>query len=284
VNSGDPHLMPQVPARWRTVLPGLRQKIIPQGPWFQYHDSVGFEWNTYEVTLPNLPAALDGFRIVQLSDMHCQPHWQTAYDDLLDRLRRDEPDLIVFTGDLIDHILRPWECLPTARKLVTELRARHGQLAILGNHDRLIDPANYNATPVRYIDGQRLLVNHQGAQLEIIGVPGPDRDDCPADFGKDFSPKTTGIPRIILSHYPDHLRRLKVLKTDIYLSGHTHGGQACLPGRVPIQRHDSLPMRYFKGVHRLYDTWLFVSRGFGFSTFNFRAFCPSEVIEVVLRR
>jgi predicted MPP superfamily phosphohydrolase len=245
---------------------------------------VGFEWNTYEVSLPNLPAALDGFRLVQLSDMHCQPHWQTAYDELIDRIRADEPDLIVFTGDLIDYINKPWECLPTARKLLPLLRASHGLLGVFGNHDRLVDPADYNGTPLRMIDGQRLLIHHEGAQLELIAVPGPERIDCPHDFGKSMQPKSVGIPRIMLAHFPDHIRRLKVLQPDIYLSGHTHGGQACLPGGIPIQRHDSLPIKYFKGVHQLYGTHFFVSRGFGFSTFNFRAFCPSEVIEIVLRR
>ncbi len=269
--------------RWRDIHPHLRQKKIPPGPWFQYHDSVGFEWNTFELTLPGIPPALDGFRLVQLSDMHCQPHWQTAYDDLIDRLRADEPDLIVFTGDVIDYITKPWHCLPTARKLLGQLRARHGLLGILGNHDWSVYADDFNGTPLRMIDGQRLVMNHNGAGLELIGVPGQDRVDCPIDFGTEYPAKQPGIPRIMLSHYPDHIRRLKRLGPDIFLAGHTHGGQACLPGRIPIQRHDSLPIEYFHGVHQLHDSWFFVSRGFGFSTFNFRAFCPSEVIELVLR-
>jgi predicted MPP superfamily phosphohydrolase len=269
--------------RWRTILPGLAQKQIPAGPWFQYHDSVGFEWNIFDCFLPGLPSALDGFRIVQLSDMHCQPHWQTAYDELIDRIKADEPDLIVFTGDITDQIRTPWKCLPTARKLIAQLRAFHGLLGITGNHDLRIRPGDYNGTPLRLIDGQRILLNHCGAQVELIGVPGPERIDCPPDFAAGFPTKKPGVPRIVLSHFPDHIRKLKVLRPDIFLSGHTHGGQICLPGRVPILRHDSLPMKYFQGAHRLHDAWFFVSRGFGFSTSNYRLFCPSEVIEIRLR-
>jgi predicted MPP superfamily phosphohydrolase len=67
------------------------------------------------------------------------------------------------------------------------------------------------------------------------------------------------------------------------LAGHTHGGQACLPGGIPIIRHDTLPRRYCRGVNRLFDTWLVVSRGMGFATRQFRVFCPAEVVELVLR-
>ncbi len=101
--------------QWETILPGLQQKVSPvtPGPWFQYHDAVGFEWNTFEVQLPHLPQALDGFRIVHLSDLHCKPYWQSAYDDLIDRLNADEPDVIFITGDIVDFIQNPHRCLPT---------------------------------------------------------------------------------------------------------------------------------------------------------------------------
>jgi len=272
--------------KWISLHDGLRRKISPvtPGPWFQYHDAVGFEWNTFEVSLPNLPPALDGFRLIHLSDLHCQSYWQTAYDDLLDRLRAQEPDLIVITGDVVDYITRPHACLPTARTLLGELRAVAGVIGILGNHDENVDPAELNETPLRLIDGRRILIESNDAKLELIAPPGPLRSDYPPGFEKTLPARSPGIPRIILSHYPDHFRKMRVLKPDLFLSGHTHGGQICLPGRIPILRHDSLPIQYFHGVHQLDKTWMFVNRGFGFSTFPARIFCPSEVIEIRLRR
>jgi predicted MPP superfamily phosphohydrolase len=86
--------------------------------------------------------------------------------------------------------------------------------------------------------------------------------------------------RIAMSHYPDALRRIGRLEADLFLTGHTHGGQICLPGRIPIIKHDSLPRPYCTGVHRVDDTWLVVNRGIGFTTLPIRVFCPSEVIEI----
>jgi predicted MPP superfamily phosphohydrolase len=255
-----------------------------QGPWFQYHDAVGFEWNTFELPIADLPAELDGFRILHLSDLHCHPHWQTAYDDLLDRLKANEPDLILITGDIVEYVERPQDCLPTAWRLLGELRAPAGVIGILGNHDRTLYPHELTGTPLRLIDGQRLLIPARNKSLELIGAPGPEREDYPHKFEQSLPAKISDIPRIILSHYPDHIRKMKSLNPDLFLTGHTHGGQACLPGGIPIIRHDSLPIKYFHGIHRLYNTWLVVNRGFGFSTFPIRIFCPAEVIEIVLKK
>jgi hypothetical protein len=271
---------------WELVFPGLARKVAPvtPGPWFQYRDPVGFEWNTFEVYLTDLPPALDGFRLVQISDLHCRPGWQTAYDDLIDRLSADEPDLILITGDIVDDADYPYKCLPTARRLLSQLRARQGVLGVRGNHDENVDAGDFNSTPLRLVEGQRLLLPHRGAAIELIAIPGPLRSDYPAGFEDSFPPNATGVPRIVMSHYPDHFRKMRATAPDIFLCGHTHGGQICLPGTLPLLRHDSLPMRYFLGVHRLDKTCFFVNRGFGFSTQQVRIFCPSEVIEVRLRR
>jgi len=89
--------------------------------------------------------------------------------------------------------------------------------------------------------------------------------------------------RVVMQHYPDQIRRTQDLKPDIVLAGHTHGGQVCLPGGFPIIKHDSLPRLYTSGVHRYGDVWLIVGRGFGFSTLPVRAFCPPQVVEIVLQ-
>jgi predicted MPP superfamily phosphohydrolase len=69
----------------------------------------------------------------------------------------------------------------------------------------------------------------------------------------------------------------------LFLAGHTHGGQVCFPGKVPIIRHDSLASRLVSGIHRYHDTWLVVTRGLGFSSYPIRLFCPAEVIELTLQ-
>jgi len=266
--------------------PVIDAAMMPRksGPWLQYHDAVGFEWNSVRLPITGLPDALVGFRILHLSDLHCQPHWQTAYDDLFDRLKISEPDLILITGDIVDDIWHPWLCLPTARRFLSQLRAPAGIFGIFGNHDLNLISADLTGTPLRLIDGQRLLIPARGKNIELIGVPGPERFEYPPGFEKQIPAKTPGIPRIILSHYPDHIRKMKITQPDLFLAGHTHGGQCCLPGRIPIIRHDSLPMKYWQGIHRIHDFWFIINRGLGFSTFPIRLFCPAEVVDIVLEK
>jgi len=83
-------------------------------------------------------------------------------------------------------------------------------------------------------------------------------------------------------HFPDHLRRTAKLQPHLFLAGHTHGGQVCLPGRIPILKHDAMPRRCCSGIHRVGDTWLIVNRGFGYTTLPIRVFCPPEVLEIEL--
>jgi predicted MPP superfamily phosphohydrolase len=89
----------------------------------------------------------------------------------------------------------------------------------------------------------------------------------------------------VLCHYPDLIRPAAAkIAPDLYLAGHTHGGQICLPGERAILSHDSLPKSMCKGAHDYDGTCLIVSRGFGFSTLPLRVFCPAEVVEIELKK
>ena len=119
-----------------------------------------------------------------------------------------------------------------------------------------------------------------GARVELIGLCGVDRRDLDETYIRTLPPREPRTLRIVLSHFPDHFRLTKPLAADFFLSGHTHGGQVCLPGGWPLITHDRMPKKYAKGIHRFGPTWYVVSRGLGYASFPIRVHCPAEVAEI----
>lgn len=260
-------------------------RVETRGPNLQFWSAKGFEWTHVELPIPELPVELEGLRILHLSDIHARGRWDDAYDQLIERVRRSAPDIILFTGDFLDckRDYRPG--FPFAKRLVNQLHARLGFFAVLGNHDRALSVEVLRELNVTLAGFRPITVAAGSASLEIIGLGGVERlDDVPPVL-KSLTPKTPHSMRIVLSHYPDNLRKTAFLDPDLFLSGHTHGGQICLPKRIPIIKHDSLPRRFCSGIHRGYGTWVVINRGFGYSShLPLRILCPAEVIEIKLKR
>jgi uncharacterized protein len=255
-----------------------------RGPWLQIISLKGFEWNTVELSLPDLPAELEGLRLWHLTDIHFRWRWRGAIDDIIARAQTDPPDLMLFTGDFVDYKFEHRRALPFVGRMLAGLKGRLGTFAVLGNHDGDLLGARLASWGVELMTHRRVELPLRGAVIELIGLPGVDRFDLDENFILHAPPKRAGVPRIILSHYPDLIRSARVMKPDLYLAGHTHGGQICLPNERAILTHDSLPKRMCKGAHDVDGTCLVVGRGFGFTTMPVRVFCPAEIVEVVLKR
>jgi predicted MPP superfamily phosphohydrolase len=259
----------------------------------------------YELPIDGLPEALRGLRILHISDIHIDRTWMPAWDELHNWIAQSPPDLICITGDWVDkkHDHRP--ALPLLERFLSGLKARLGIWGILGNHDTDLLPLRAGKMPVRVLYNQVEILEHAGSRLEIIGLHGVHPMDVSetvltklidtttvaatpaspisAQLQTGDARDTTKKPvRIVLSHYPAHAPSLAEAGVDLVLAGHTHGGQVCLPGGVPILTHDRLPRRFARGAHRIGKTWLITSRGCGFSKYPVRIFCPAEVIEIVL--
>ena len=282
---------PQVPPRGETDdPPAVAPAVAPPGDrvrrrWLQTAWSAEFGWSRHDLPIAGLPPSLAGLRVVHLTDLHVLPPWRRAYDRLIARLAASPPDLLLFTGDLVEDKFDHRPALPTAERLVRAVAplARLGTWATVGNHDGDLLAARLPGWGVNLLDGRLArLTAADGAALDLLGLPGVDRRDLPSDWLAALPPRPDRGVRLALSHYPDHVRRLALIGPDVTFAGHTHGGQVCLPGGRPILTHDSLPRAMSAGVHRWADGWLVVGRGFGFSKYPVRAFCPAEVVEVTL--
>jgi uncharacterized protein len=279
------------PAERQDLAPRVETTTLPPRAegrlWLQLARLSGLEWTRVELPVPNLPPAVEGLRVLHLTDFHLRRRWYKAFDTMLSRIADDPPDLLLSTGDYVEDKKDYRPALPLVLRLVAGFRARLGCFGIVGNHDGPRLASELDGTNLTMIVGRRHVVevgDGGGAGVELIGIPGVKRKDLDPGFIPSQPPRRHRLLRIVLSHFPDHLKRAKSLEADLFLAGHTHGGQVCLPGRVPIIKHDSLARRLCRGVHRVGQTWLVVGRGMGFSGLPLRAFCPPQAIELVLTR
>lgn len=242
-----------------------------------------FDYDVVElpVRLPKLPRALDGFTIVQVSDIHVgvylgerELRWA---EDSIAKLR---PDLVVMTGDLVH--LRP-SYLPLACDWLRRLgdRARHGSLSILGNHEYYVGRAAVLEAFARA--KLELLINSSRLVAGGIGIAGVDDIwSEKAGYGPRIDRALVELPpdapRILLAHQPQFHDTSAPL-VDLQLSGHTHGGQIAPFGPVVAS---ALTKGRHAGLYRQGASSLYVNRGFGTSGPPSRVAVRPEITKIVL--
>jgi predicted MPP superfamily phosphohydrolase len=234
-----------------------------------------------EIHLSRLPRELDGFRIVQLSDIHHSPFTSgEQIERAVAKANELQPDIIALTGDYISKERR--YAAPCA-ELLGQLRARYGVYAVLGNHDHWTDAALI--TDLFRAEGITVLVN-QGMrfQLETASFWLAGVDDTMVGL-EDLSLALAGSSEIemklLLAHNPIILRRAARAGVDLVLSGHTHGGQVTLRSEKGVTGKPR--RRLLKGLARQGGTQIYVSRGLGTVVLPIRYGCPPEVSLLELR-
>lgn len=247
------------------------------------------------VRLEGLSRAFDGFSIVQLSDLHIgqfvqEPELAAA----VALVRAARPDLIVLTGDLVDHDPRFAEWLGRlARRL--EPLARHGVAAVSGNHDYYagIEPVlgALKRGGARVLRNEALVLGEPGAGIALLGVDDVRAARIPGEHGPDLSralaslPALGGrvapardLPRVLLCHNPVYFEEARG-QVGLQLSGHTHGGQV-----NPLVRPADWVLRHgwIAGLYEAQGSRVYVNRGFGTAGPPARVGSPPEVTRIVL--
>jgi predicted MPP superfamily phosphohydrolase len=237
-----------------------------------------------EVKLAKLPRELDGFTIVQLSDLHVGLTIDRAFvQRVVELTNRLSPDLVALTGDFVDG---PVTELRDDVAPLAGLRAKHGVFAITGNHEYYAgaDPwiAEIKKLGVRYLRNELVTIGEPGAAFDLAGVDDHGASRY-AGHGEDLAAATAkrdpARALVLLAHQPRQVRRAVKHGVDLQLSGHTHGGQIW-PWHyiVKVQQGGLLAGRYQFG-----DTQLYVSRGCGYWGPPVRLLAPLEITRVILR-
>jgi uncharacterized protein len=234
------------------------------------------------ITIPiaDLPPELDGFTIIQLSDFHLGAPFT------VEKLRRarawvqqEQPDLLVLTGDFVNYS----QDVPLLQDTLHGLAARHGVYATLGNHDYWTDIMVVEAALAKHgivlLRNERRQIKRGSASLYLAGI------DCVWEDRHDPALALSGIPAdaitLVLAHEPDIADEIAPYGPVLQLSGHTHAGHFTLPGLGPLflPRHG---FRYYQGLQRVGQMWLYVSRGLGGEPL--RLGCTPEATLFTLRR
>lgn len=227
-----------------------------------------------ELRTEKLPAGTK-LRIVHLSDLHVDgPH--DVYSKLPERVNALKPDLIIFTGDSLNAA----GGLPVFRETLSKMNARLGRFAVRGNHD------------IWYWREQDLFGGGVATELTGTAVEVPDSKVtlCGAEFGKGaqaadcLDASSSNRYRVVVLHSPDLIEELAAKFPDLYLAGHTHGGQVRAPiygALVTMSRFDK---KYEMGRYSVGPTTLFVSRGIGVepNAPRIRFNCPPEIAVIDL--
>lgn len=260
-----------------------------------------FHVKRLDLSMKRLPKSFDGLKVVQFSDFHAG-----SFDDVnavqegLSLINEANPDLIMFTGDLVNN--RAAEMIPYIDSL-KNLSAKHGKFAILGNHDygdyvkfesdearqKNLDELEdiFKESGFKLLKNENIQIDNGTDTIDIIGVENWGQGPFPK-YG-DIDLASNAIPderfNIVLSHDPDHwenILRQHPKPFDLTLSGHTHGSQVGVD--IPGWRWSPVKYRYKRwlGHYTVENQHLFVSKGFGFLGFPGRIGMSPEVISFKL--
>ncbi len=248
----------------------------------------------YTVECAGLPAAFDGLRIVQLSDLHAASFGKDQ-SALLSVVEALDADLVLITGDLIDRRRTINEHgMRCALVLLSELAKRVPTIRVDGNHEALSPVggrfrALAERTGVQNVTGRGITVRKGEDHIVILGIPdiaavGYDEDLWRDTMHTICAPYKNSF-RIALSHRPHYFDDYEAEGLPLVLSGHAHGGQVRLPfvGGLYAPEQGVFP-KYTAGIHGEGRTKMAVSRGLGNSGFPLRFNNRPEVVVITLSR
>lgn len=242
--------------------------------------------NRIDVTVSRLPKGLEGFRIVQLSDVHIGPTLRADFlEAVVNRVNSLSPDMVAITGDLVDGSVSQ---LKEHVRPLEKLKSRYGTFFTTGNHEYYSGADSWIAflqsIGIKVLRNEHLTLMHNQSPIDIIGVDDWQAKRFGGDHGHDL-PKAVKNRRashigVLLAHQPKSIFEAADHKIDVVLSGHTHGGQIW-PFRFLVM----LVQPYLEGLYQHNErTSIFVHRGTGYWGVPMRLGVQAEIAELTLTR
>ena len=248
-----------------------------------------------EIHLRTLPAAFDGMKVVQLSDIHLDEFTEPfLLRYAIEQINRIRPDVVLLTGDFVSYEITPrkfslgsaWQCA----EMLSEMKCPE-RYAILGNHDHWLSGTEVTralvSNGITMLNNAYLPLERNGSRVWLAGLDDPVCGQPDPDKAIPAAIRSIeGQPLMLMCHAPDYADDLMAhpagKSVDLMLSGHTHGGQV----RLPFVGALNLPLggkKYVEGLFQVGSMQLYVNRGIGTIGVPFRFDCPPEITLITLR-
>ncbi len=255
---------------WCSRFPGFTRWLFARGNRLQI--------SRHQVHIPKLPPALQGLRVLHLTDFHAADFMEERRLEEILRISQSlKPDLIALTGDYIGYT--PKYYADRIRRIAS-LKAPLGVFAVLGNHDRWQPFHNrivqdFEAAGVTVLQNANRFIERSGARLCMMGVDDHEEGQPNLDAAAHGSHQAHA--RILLAHNPDTLFSLNGHAPHLVLTGHTHGGQINFPVFGPLTYFCKYVDQTGPGLSRSNGTYIYNSRGLGMSMLPVRIRCRPEI-------
>jgi len=246
------------------------------------------ETTRLSLTFDDLDPQLPPVHVVHLTDAHIE---RNSYREatIVEKVNTLQPDIIVLTGDYLNlSRLRDPTSAAHFREFVGQLRAPYGIYAVRGSVEPTLESMVWlvEGTDVVWLEQESVTVNVRGQQVTLVGAACSHRQT--QDIAR-LRAAMAGIPdeafTMLLYHSPDLILEAAEHQVDLYLGGHTHGGQLCLPFLGPIVTGSIYGKKYASGLSKEGDTRMYISRGLGFEGGGMpraRFLCRPEIVSIEL--
>jgi predicted MPP superfamily phosphohydrolase len=293
------HRLGRVHARQRLGIETDHEAIFGHGinffhpeNWYSIHSVIrnalkltGFYWRGHknteriqvlhnDIKLPDLPARFAGFTLLHISDMHVDMN-PGPMRRLIELLHEVQYDICVLTGDFRGQTFGPFD---TTLAGLAEVRSHLKELVygVLGNHDTICMLPGMEEMGIRMLLNESEVIVRGDQHIHLAGI-----DDAHYYRADNIEKVASEIPddelSILLSHTPEIYRQAAYADFNVLLSGHTHGGQICLPGSIPITLDSVLPRHMGSGPWQYHQMFGYTSVGVGSSIVEVRFNCPPEI-------
>jgi len=270
------------PENWYSVQSAIRTSLRLAGLYGRgQRNAERIQIRHNDVVWADLPPAFDGFTILHLTDLHADMN-AGAMRRLIELLGEVRYDICVLTGDYRGKTFGPFD---EALEGVAQVRAHLKELVygVLGNHDTIRMVPALEEMGIRMLLNESETIVRGNQRIHLAGI-----DDAHFYRADNIEKTATGLPHdefsILLSHTPEIYRQAAHADFKLILSGHTHGGQICLPGSIPITLDSVLPRHMGSGAWKYHQMSGYTSAGAGSSIVAVRFHCSPEITLHHLRR